>query len=186
MLNNAYQCHFPPRSDLRLFHCTKDRRGCSGARSSSVLINTNDNSSRTKSDLFSLLLTFLNMENVTEFEGKVDNLSICLALVGDSVKNLNGNSLHGTNLNIGKIEQAKLNIVIAYSLGSLLFISQNLKGDRESPVSSQLLQEISRIRKYVELVKTCEGTNQEQKKRKLTIDKSAAARLIQFEMLKNK
>lgn len=106
-----------------------------------------------------------------------------LADMHDSLKSVQQhiNLLNGINFRdvkelLGDNDAAKFDVSLAYTCYSLLFMLANL--DRRN--HGNILLELDRVKDYISRIKAGENLPA---KRVLTIDKLAASRLIQFELL---
>lgn len=113
----------------------------------------------------------------------MDCYSESLRAVDDNVNILSSKeSVDKVTETLRPLESAKLRVSLAYGIASLQFILLQLQGEETlgHPVHDQL----TRIKGYVGTIKELESTTPA-KNPKLSIDKDATQRLIQFELNKN-
>lgn len=96
----------------------------------------------------------------------------------DHLNSLQNHDLSDVRRVLNPLERAKLDVSLAYTLGSLLYVLQKVKGEK---LSKDLQDELNRLKTYIETVKSHGG---EKIKPTMSIDSSAASRLILFELLK--
>eukprot|EP01121_Diplochlamys_sp_Union-15-3_P018995 TRINITY_DN7044_c0_g1_i1.p1 TRINITY_DN7044_c0_g1~~TRINITY_DN7044_c0_g1_i1.p1 ORF type:complete len:165 (-),score=32.24 TRINITY_DN7044_c0_g1_i1:10-504(-) len=80
------------------------------------------------------------------------------------------------NQRLSKFDQAKLNIVLAYSLNSLFYMYLRTQGI--SPMNHPVKDELERIKVYINKIKTINGEARENEKPSTSIDVAAANRFI--------
>jgi len=102
-----------------------------------------------------------------------------LAKVKEYTNKICDKNLEDASNKLSSLEMAKLDVCLAYTCCSLLFIAANLNGEP----NTNILQELDRVKDYISRIKEAEEENKPSKKRRLLVDKAAAARLIQFELL---
>lgn len=112
---------------------------------------------------------------------EIGNIEVALKDVSDSIVKLQ--SLHEDEISqLSSIESAKLNVSLAYTLCSLLFINENLKSDGSK--KDKIMKELQRIQASMEKLKHIDDKENDTNDRKrLRLDPVAATRIIQFELL---
>jgi len=118
--------------------------------------------------------------SLESISGEVD------VLIGIRKSKKEASSLTRVSKDLSNVEDAKLNVSLAYTAASLYYILLNAKGG-ENAEQHSVHNELKRIKTYVEKLKTVEANArgveaQEEPRRAVSINVSAAERVIAKEL----
>mmetsp|Transcript_19898 Transcript_19898/g.28604 ORF Transcript_19898/g.28604 Transcript_19898/m.28604 type:complete len:129 (+) Transcript_19898:67-453(+) len=112
----------------------------------------------------------------------IDECKDSLEGITEHVDKLHDQDFETVQQQLSPLEHAKLNVGVAYSLASLLYISLKAKGVAAS--DHPVKEDLSRIKKYVEKIKSIEQIDKDG--RKVAVDSGAARRIVSHQIASNK
>ncbi|KAK5105948.1 hypothetical protein LTS08_000063 [Lithohypha guttulata] len=119
------------------------------------------------------------MDSVTLLES-LDNVDADLESLEAVLKPILDDSLHSATRKLPILDRAKLNVTVVYAIESLLFSYLKING--VDPKDHPVWKELARVKQYFSKVKEAE---EKHTKPAMTLNKQAAARMIQHSLAGN-